>query len=180
MRLFTLLLLFPFAGFSQTDSILRYSSIVEVTGQNKEQLFSKARQWVTDKFKDAKQVIQISDLQTGEIAGGGNFDATYYYKNFGNDDPRIANYQFRFGIYVKDGRYKFEFYDVRVSNNSPTTLDGLLMTTSIKCPRKVLLTSQDKADRMWRTMQEGVRSTMILLADDLLKTMIQEKAKTDF
>ena len=180
MRFLIFILLFPFSTFSQTDSALRYSSVVEVAGQNKEQLFVKARQWVTDKFKDAKQVIQISDLQTGEIAGAGNFDATFRYKNFGNDDPRLANYQFRFGIYIKDGKYKYDFYDITVSDNSRTALGGVVMTSAIKCPHSIPLTNKDKSDRMWQTMQEGVKITMIALADDLLKTMIQEKAKTDF
>ena len=99
-------------AFSQEKPLI-FTEIIKVDSIiSKNILYDRARAWLNDKFKDYKEVSQIQDKESGELSVKGIL-FTHYLKNiFG--DP-LSNYpcyvRFKLTIWVKDGRYKYEFSD---------------------------------------------------------------------
>lgn len=180
MRIFLIFLVFPSLLYGQKDSALSFSGIVEVNGATKAELFSKARQWMNETFKDSKEVIQIADKESGEIAGKGIMQSYYVFKTFGKEKPNPVMYDFSIGIYVKDGKYKYEFTSFKVEKNSYTSYGGYLMTTATKSPQRLAMYSQERSDGLWRSMKENLTITVNKFIEDLKEAMSTGKAKTDF
>lgn len=180
MRFFLIFLVFPSLSFAQKDSVLTFSGIVEVNGTSKAELFSKARQWINETFKDSKDVLQIADKESGELAGKGIIRSYYVFRTFGKEKPNPVMYDFSIGIYIKDGKYKYEFTDFRVEKDSYTTYGGLIMTTATKSPQRIPMYSQERADNLWHSMKENLAKTVRDFIDSLNEAMIMGKSKTDF
>ncbi|MBW7942751.1 MAG: DUF4468 domain-containing protein [Candidatus Kuenenia stuttgartiensis] len=92
-----------------------YELVVNADGVTKQQLFSAARMTMIKLYKDAKEVIQSEDKQTGEIIGKG-------YSTFSiNDTSYIAGsktYMFKdyrmwfiVSLTVKDERYRIQIFE---------------------------------------------------------------------
>ena len=52
---------------AQNDSLVSYSSMVTLPGVNKQSLFIRARQWVTESFPDSEYNFRVADSTTGEL-----------------------------------------------------------------------------------------------------------------
>lgn len=180
MRIFLIILAFPSLLFAQKDSALSFSGIVEVNCATKAELFSKARQWMNETFKDSKEVIQIADKESGELAGKGIMQSYYVFRTFGKEKLNPVLYDFSIGIYVKDGKYKYEFMDFKVEKNSSTTYGGYVMTSATKAPEKLGFYSQERSDGLWRSMKENLTVTVNKFIEDLKEAMSTGKAKADF
>jgi len=88
---------------------ISYSEVVYVDSTaSKDQLFSRSREWFAKTYKSANSVIQMEDKESGKIVGKAIMQV--YHKALGaNFESGYINYTIT--IYVKDGRYKYEFSD---------------------------------------------------------------------
>jgi len=93
---------------SQTNKI-SYSEVVNVDSLSKKQeLYSRAREWFARAFKSSTNVIQMEDKENGKIVGKALMQV--YHKALGSNYPSgCINYTV--SIYLKDGRYKYQFSD---------------------------------------------------------------------
>jgi hypothetical protein len=82
LRLLLAFTFLPFLSFAQKDTAIKFTEVVNVDA-TKEQLFLRARAWFNDAFKSSKDVLQIQDKGTGEIAGNGSIAAVMTYKMMG-------------------------------------------------------------------------------------------------
>jgi hypothetical protein len=107
------------AGFGQKETPnlpidsatgkIAYSEVVYVDSlANKEELYSKAREWFAKAYKSSTNVIQMEDKESGKIVGKALMQV--YHKALGsNYESGYINYTI--SIYLKDGRYKYEVTD---------------------------------------------------------------------
>ena len=88
-------------GLSQEK--LLFTEVVHVDSASKKTLFTSARAWLSDAFRDYKEVSQIQDMETGELMVKGIIFTHYNKNGFGQD---LSNYpcyvRFKITIWVKE------------------------------------------------------------------------------
>ena len=79
-----------------------HSSIIEVSGATKDELWLKANEWCIDAFKKSTNVVQYSDKEAGVLRGKFTSEYDGYYYEY---------VQTTFSIEVKDEKARLIFYD---------------------------------------------------------------------
>lgn len=161
MKLITLLvIIFPVVCFAQTDSIVYYSAVVKVDSAKKEDLFIRARQWFNASFKDARNVIRVADKETGEILSKGIVQSYHWYRSLGTESKIPISYHADICIYVKDGRYKYEFKNFIDTDQTPAAAiyHGPLLFTK-EYPGKGYR-KKEIMDKIWISQQEELSITI--------------------
>jgi len=99
----------PKLPIDSLTSKITYSEVVYVDSlANKQELFSRAREWFAKSYKSSTNVIQMEDKESGKIVGKALMQV--YHKALGSNYPSgYINYTI--SIYIKDGRYKYEVTD---------------------------------------------------------------------
>lgn len=177
-KLIILILLAPFICLSQDkqDSIITFSEVVRCDSVKKEDLFVKARQWFNASFKDARSVIRIADKETGEIVAKGVVSSQHWYKAFGKENKVPIYYETDIAIYVKDGRYKYEFKNFTDIEGSTFKYAGPLVSMEaypIKGYR-----NKEIMDKIWASQKEEIAVTVGELVYGLKSYM--SKPSNDF
>jgi hypothetical protein len=173
---FAFLLLFPFCVNAQ-DTLISYSGVVMVDSVSKNELFLRGRQWFNETFKSSKDVLQINDKETGELAGKGIIFLPLHMKYLG-DREYIFNEEFSANVWVKDDKYKFEFKNFNVYY-PPNEVLGTL-TSAKECPQKFGLNSQKKTDELWESAKQQTDLHVRVFITSLQNAMQQKKSASDF
>jgi len=99
----------PKLPIDSSTSKITYSEVVYVDSlTNKQELFSRAREWFAKAYKSSTNVIQMDDKESGKIVGKALMQV--YHKALGSNYPSgYINYTI--SIYIKEGRYKYEITD---------------------------------------------------------------------
>jgi len=184
-KLFILLFLFPILCFSQTidntkynidgsilcdivplkDGKAFYSNVVNVENTTKDNLYSHAKIWFADTFKSAQNVIQLDDINAGKIIGKGSVLLT-------NNNEYL---KFTLAINVKDGRYKYEIYDLFMltfKGMIPTMKEELFEKYFEKCDCKkkknntMLTVINNNLNALINTLEVEMRKATINNEDD--------------
>jgi len=93
---------------SQTNKIT-YSEVVYVDSlTNKQELFSRAREWFAKTFNSSTNVIQMEDKESGKIIGKALIQV--YHKGVAMT-YKWGYINYTISIYIKDGRYKYVLTD---------------------------------------------------------------------
>ena len=96
-----------------TDNLtnkITYSEVVYVDSlANKEQLFSRAREWFAKAYKSSTNVIQMEDKESGKIVGRALMQV--YHKALLSSNMPSGHINYTISIYLKDGKYKYEVTD---------------------------------------------------------------------
>lgn len=166
-------LLLTGSSFGQSDTILKYTEIIQIDGINQQSLYQRARLWANDVFKNSKNVIQIDDKETGEIAGKATFDALFSWNALGKRTA-TTTVNFKFQIIVKDGKYKYIFTDLTENGYY-----GYLLTSAKENPYKIKGVSKNNADMIWTSLKESSEYKMIELVSSL-KDAMQKKSEAEF
>jgi len=96
--------------FPVVEGRVEYAEVVKLDSTYTDDLlFKNARQWLVDNFKSGKDVLQTEDKEGGYIIGQGFFSmmtnpVSLFYSN--------SQIWFSMKIEVKDGRYRYTFYDI--------------------------------------------------------------------
>lgn len=93
-------------SYAKSNQLI-YIEVVEVPNATKQDLFQRANIWAVSAFRNAKFAIQINDKDSGQIVGKGALEYEQGFK-LGSGSTR-GHISFIFKIFVKDGRYKYEF-----------------------------------------------------------------------
>jgi hypothetical protein len=99
----------PILPIDSLTGKITYSEVVYVDSlANKQELFSRVREWFAKAYQSSTNVIQMEDKERGKIIGKALMQV--YHKALGSNYPSgYINYTI--SIYVKDGRYKYEVTD---------------------------------------------------------------------
>lgn len=122
------LLLIPFWVSGQTP--LTYSDTIQVAGISKSEIITKAKIYLVQAFKDAKEVIQLADKEDGILIAKGNFSYQFSQPrmtcNEGNGKGVVG---FTIKLMARDGRFKLDLTDIiHESVIDPNVNFGLLYT----------------------------------------------------
>jgi hypothetical protein len=129
--LLTLLLIAPAAVFGQfkidPDTKSMYNTrpaykIDTVLNSNleKKNLYSNALSFIAAAFPDSRNVVQVKDLELGEIMFNGNISKNYVEtENKVTNRPRTlsSTLHFKCKIYLKDKKYKIVLYGLEAANS---------------------------------------------------------------
>lgn len=112
MKTFALLLLLPVVSFAQlpldsTTNRFTYTAVIEVPGVSKLELYTRARSWFVEYYKDADAVIQMEDKESGRLIGKGRFGVIWQM-----GVERLIRHTVQ--IDVKDGRFRYSISNFMV------------------------------------------------------------------
>ena len=103
---------------SMKEGRVYYEGVIAVDSATKDALYQRAKRWVVDAYKSAKDVIQLDDPDNGELVVKGKFK-TYWQTTFlAGQDVYIAH---TISISVKDGKYRYQMTDFVVSGYNPSS-----------------------------------------------------------
>ncbi len=91
---------------------LSFNEVIQLETFKQNQLFLNSKQFFADAFKSANEVIQMDDKESGIIIGKGFIDISA--KMLTSTFPVKMWYTIK--IQSKDGRYKYEIYDICFEN----------------------------------------------------------------
>ncbi len=174
--LLTFFLFFPLTILSQ--EALTLSEVIQVSNTDKNELFIRGREWFNNNFKSSKDVLQISDKETGELLGKGIMKVNYTWRYMG-EKQSIIEVSFQMNIWVKDNRYKYEL------TNFNTIEDGMninfgLITISNETNVKYSGFNEKKLNEMYLSIKQGTITKANQLIKDLKHKMEQESSSSDW
>lgn len=151
------------------DGDVYYSEIFQIENATKAELFHRAKRWVVDNYRSANDVVQLSDEANGELIAKGNYSTVWKSTFMTADEVRI-NHTIR--IFVKDGRYKFELLDFRVSGYSAPTQYTRGGPWEYTLPAFLKM----RPVNVKKFIQETVAPRNIAVLESLKKSMIAKKS----
>jgi hypothetical protein len=99
----------PNLPLDMETNLITYTEVVVLdTTFKKDELHSRARVWFAKTYKSANSIIQMDDKEEGKIVGRASIPLKY------NNMPIITSagsISYNISVYVKDGKYKYEFAD---------------------------------------------------------------------
>ncbi len=90
--------------FDEATHLITYQGVVEVPGATKDQLYTRAYEWMAKTYRSANAVIQMQDKESGRLVGRGSTRATVR-----GYDAGVVRHTLT--LYFKDGRYKYVLTD---------------------------------------------------------------------
>lgn len=149
---------------------LKYEEVVVIQSASKDELYNRARKWVTQTFNKKYSLINVDDKKLGEISASGIIDYRNKKSYFGSgcvEGPITIN----FSIYLKDGKYKYSFhtFDHKGSGGyGCRKTDYGVITTSENPPKPSWGEPSAKA---WNDIKYFINENVQLNIDDLKKVM---------
>lgn len=136
---------------------------------SKSELFSRARNFMSESFSNSKLVLDVQDKESGELIGNGNYS---FYSKFAGD----AQVRFQIKILVKDGRYKYEFSEfIHKGTCGLNCVSYGLLTNDQECPYniKCFLCGQKLNNKAWNEIT-GAMNTQINALIVKLKILMEK------
>lgn len=166
----------PIIAIAQTPII--FTEVVKVDSNiTKDELYKRARLWYADAFKNSKEVLQISDKESGELVGKALF--SYYSNYFTGSGATIGSVKYTIKIYVKNGRYKYEITDfvheAYRTNERPKNI-GLIMSDTFVHLGFIGGKSIDK--KIWNELKEDCDEEARVLISNLKEYMNKPTASS--
>lgn len=114
--LLTLFLFIPLIALCQDNQLniplkdgrVVYSGVIQRDSISKNELYTAAKVWFANTFRNVNNVIKFDDKDAGKIIGNGSFPIryTYFFETI------HIGIDFSIMISVKDSKYKYEIYDI--------------------------------------------------------------------
>jgi len=75
---------------------------IEMPGVSKNELYNRAKKWIAENFRSAKDIIQLDDKENGKIIVKSNITYTGKFSR-----AYIGSFDFTFTFDCKEGKYKY-------------------------------------------------------------------------
>ncbi|WP_212005781.1 DUF4468 domain-containing protein [Chitinophaga sp. HK235] len=183
MKTFLLLIIafIPAALSAQIDTAITYSRINPVENTSKDELYSRAHAWFNATFKNAKDVLQITDRESGHLAGKGIGIMSFNQKAaLGVKQTVTTMLKFNIDVWVKDGKYKYVITSIDATDQSAAKYHYGILTSSDQMPIKMSFVGQKKGDEFWARLKNETESYMDDFAKTLEVSMQKSASGTDF
>lgn len=177
-----------FYGQTQSsDSLLIYTGIASVDSSTQKELALRARQWFSDNFKNPKDVLQINDIENGELSGNGSFRYSATLKAYGITQATAGFITVKISVWTKDNKYKFEIGPFSVetmqSSYGGSNNNSFYITKSDTHPSIALVKMNNKTkeglNEWWTEMKKQCDAEAKSLMQSLQKAM-QKTYKGDW
>ncbi|WP_299755358.1 DUF4468 domain-containing protein [uncultured Pontibacter sp.] len=128
------LLCVSFNSFSQSFPVEDGSGRIVYTGVEEgdgtaDELYNKSKKWIVDTFHSIDHVLEVDSRTSSQIIGKGKVLIEGEEDFIGTTPPLILH--FTFALNFKDGRYKYEFSDLRfqqIDMDVPFHAEDILLT----------------------------------------------------
>jgi len=90
---------------NKVDGRVEYQEVIEVPNTSAKDLYQNARLWFAETYKDSKEVLEMDDSDSGVLVGTGW--STFF---------STVQLHLTTKIEVKEGRYRYTIYNMRVEN----------------------------------------------------------------
>ncbi len=157
---------------------LSFSEVVQVEGISKGELYNRAKIWFAEVYKDAKEVIQVDDKESGKIIGKGTEPFTQSFMTSSAITKGGISYIIK--VFLKDGRYKYEITDFTHSahgGNFGKYSLGLL-TSQEDCPTPKKM-AKKWSNKVWKDAKEQSEAFARVLIESLKENMSKQSAEED-
>ncbi|MCA8830802.1 DUF4468 domain-containing protein [Hymenobacter pini] len=150
-----------------TTQHITYQGVVEVPGVTKDELYTRAYEWMAKNYRSANAVIQMHDKEAGRLVGKG---ATVMETQRLSGLPSYVRHTL--SIYVKDNRYKYVLTDFEYVSGV-TTLNGMVKTGPLE---------QENLDiaggtKRWEKVRSETKRDSYMLTTSLQEAMMPSKGK---
>lgn len=117
MRVFTLAVFLMSFYYSQAQNEFPgdengnfvYTEVVQSAGESQKQLYDKAKLWIVSTLKSGDNVVELGGDTSDQITGTGNLLTGTHELDAGClKEARNVTVNFKFLIFVKESRYKYE------------------------------------------------------------------------
>jgi hypothetical protein len=167
MKLILFLLFFAsYTAYSQElpvkDGKVFYEQVDSLPGILQAEVYKRAKLWMVNAFKDAKEVIQLDDKETGDIVGKGLFRFSYRYMVTVESVCR-----FTIKISSRENKYRAQVYDIIIEQG----------TQRVQSPMEEIHAKAGKAYNK-KIIAEADKGINAILAD--LRKAMTVAAKDDF
>lgn len=144
---------------AQSDK-LNYSDVIKVDGVSKNELYDRAMNWFANSFRNANNVIQLTDKENGQITAKALF---VYNPNFFVGSGPVKGYiRYTVSVYLKDGRYKYEITDfTHEPSNSPNAKSVGIITNDLEYPGKEKRAANQKwMNNTWQDINKQIEANI--------------------
>ena len=149
---------------------VKYEAVVEVPCGKEGDIFSSARKWFSESFKDSKMVLDINDKESGELSG--NFTIPFSSNIHWGSDCTKGFIHANISIYIKEGKYKYEIknFNHDASSNSCNYSFGVI-TDDKECPVDIKSQNKKWENKVWKELQARSESAAENLISSLNASM---------
>lgn len=155
----------------------KFTEIINVDSNiSKDILYTNARLWFMNTFKDSKSVLEVDDRVNYTIAGKGNFN--YEPRVFSGSEGTRGYISFSVYIFIKNGKYKYEitnFYHNSSSLRNSFPL-GLITDDKEYTGKKHSLVGNGWYNRVNNDIKEQINLQMENIISDLKKNMLKNNS----
>jgi hypothetical protein len=151
--------------FDETTHQITYQGVVEVPGATKDQLYTRAYEWLAKTYRSANAVIQMQDKEAGRLMGKGA--ALVSIKGFSAGFVRHT-----LTVYLKDGRYKYVLTDLE---HEATGAHNIYSGGPLERPKAEVSFYGGK--KAWDSIRKDADSDARQLVADLQASMTLKGAK---
>jgi hypothetical protein len=163
----------PVLPIDAESHLVDYTGVVEIPASTQDQLYTRAFEWVAKQYPAAGNALV--DKEKGRITVQGTTHPRYNGNEFGTVSHT-------FTIYVKNGKYKYDFTNFRHDYRGAGAQggDASLGPFENETPRKMVMMS-GLLHRVWNSIRNDTDSQIKALIADLDHYMKgQTKDKSDF
>lgn len=161
---FSLLLMTVFSQNMPIDTVtnlVSYSNVITADSTSKDELYTRAKEWIVLNYKSANDVIQLDDKQGGKIICKGVFNVTHVMGNVWNIDHTII-------LEFKEGKWRYTITQILYSSydcigcQTPKPIEnckGSNMTNSEKFKEKIDIQINSIISSLKTAMQKKSQSS---------------------
>ena len=99
----------PLLPIDDDTKLVTYEEVVDISGANRDQLYTRADAWFKSFFKNPANVMREADKEGGKIKGKHGFNI---YKFIEEAKHRKGIVKYSITVSVKDGKYKYEITNI--------------------------------------------------------------------
>ena len=151
-----------------------FQEVVKVDSTSKDELYSRAREWMAKTFNSAQKAIQMDDKQAGKLIANGSFKS-YAKALFGNN-VQVGFVNFNITIYLKDQKFKYVFTDFYHEGITPS--GGYKYGSfNLECKDCIGPFKNNFTEKMYNGVLTQTSEYIPPLIEDLLKAMKSNTSK---
>jgi hypothetical protein len=157
----------PKMPYDSVTKKIDYTDVVKVNGADKNKLYDRAMAFLRSYWKDFDAKLTTNDKTGGTIVYNG-YTRIMLKDKKGNliADPSLM--KFKMAIYFKDGRYKYEVYDLHIDKG------GYKQTAEQLYTNDHTITAADRAEEKLTYVDQDIRAML----EKFVKALESDKQET--
>lgn len=150
--------------------LITYQGVVEVAGASKDQLYTRAYDWMLRTFRTSNNVTQKKEAD--QVVGSGAWPVLIYHQDAGTVVHTLT-------VYVKDGRYKYVLSNLTHQSEGAAGEKGFRSGGPLE-QNDVRLNPMFFGSKQWNNVREQANREALKLVASLQASMKGTKDPKDF